>query len=339
MPFPLSMNTEEAKSLASGSVRHLADFYSSQTLTIVMQDAATQAGVLHALVQAIKIQDADIQKAVVRALGNLVCNHKKNQRAAEKAGAIQEVLKLTKSSDAVLQNDALKAIGDLVADHTVNQSAAASAGAIRQLIQLTNSGDAALQTAAVRALGKLVRNHLDNQCAASAAGATRCLIRIMELSKSGNPGFQQEAVDAFCNLLGKCYANQSAITEEQIGYVLNLALLQDKPYTEALESMVHMHYPNQCKLYKLCTSLPEPMPHQDEHGPVVKRDIAALLDDVLKNYGAEMFQKLDNWCNEAQASTAAPRMSDDVPSVDTACTLQTGPSCYAFAAARSFNRR
>jgi hypothetical protein len=321
------------------SVRRLADFYSSQRVTIVLQNAARKAGVLNALVQAIKIEDAGIQKAVVRALSVLVYNHKDNQSAAEKAGAMHQVLKLTKSSDVALQHDALKAIGDLVAGHTVNQSAAASAGAIRQLIEFTNSRDAALQTAAVTALGKLVHDHQDNQCAASAAGATSRLICIMEGSTSGNPDFQQEIVDAFCNLLRNCYANQSAITEKQIESVLNLALSQDRTYTKALESMVKMHFPNQCKLHKLYTSpLRRPIPHQEERGPVVKRDIAALLDDVLENCGAKMFQKLDDWCNAAQVSPAVPCMSDDTPSVNTDCTLQTGPSCYAFAAARSFNR-
>jgi hypothetical protein len=343
------MDLEQATSLVqqfyhNRSVRQLAEFYSSQTLNIGLRNVARDAGVLSALVQAVKIEDAALQKAVVRALGNLVCSHKVNQSAAVKAGAIHQVLQLTKSSDAALQKDALKTIGDLVAGHTVNQSVAASTGAIHQLIQLTKSSDTDIQSAAVTALGKLVRNHQDNQCAASAAGATGQLIRILELSKSGNPGFQQETVDAFCNLVGNCYANQSAITEEQIGSVLNLALSQDKTYTKALKSMVTMHFSNQCKLYKLYTSRQQKdidddddNDDEDEDGPVVERDIATLLDEVLENCGAKIFQKLDDWCHAAQISTGVPCMSDETPSVSTACTIQTGPLCYAFAVARSFN--
>lgn len=171
-----------APQLSAPAARALVDFCHKQECGDQWQDAGGRAGVVGALLQAVRIDDGDLQKNAVSALGNLVILHNGNQSAAAAAGAVPQMTHLLLSSDAALQKEALTAIEVLVAGHDGNQSAAAAAGVIAQVMQLAKSRDTFLQKHAVAVLGLLVSLHKDNQVAAGAACAVEYMCQILSTS-------------------------------------------------------------------------------------------------------------------------------------------------------------
>jgi hypothetical protein len=120
-------------------VRSLVAFCGEQKYGKEWSDAGGSAGVLEALVQAAKMDDAALQIEAVTALGILIFSHPENQSAAAAAGAIALILQFAKSSDAALQKKAVWAFGHHVSVHPENQSAAGAAGAVEQMCSLLST--------------------------------------------------------------------------------------------------------------------------------------------------------------------------------------------------------
>ena len=139
----------------------LAEFCSSQPQEKGWKDACGRAGVVAALVQAVKICSADLKQEDLIKLA----------RHADQFAALQEEVRM--ASNVIL------ALAGLVDSHHDNQSAAAAAGAIHHLMQLTKSCNMALKQKAVIAIKAVVHNHLDNQSAAGAAGVVECMCNLL----------------------------------------------------------------------------------------------------------------------------------------------------------------
>ena len=173
---------DSAPELSAPAALALVDFCFKQECGDEWQEVGGRAGVVGALVQAAHIDDGDLQKKAVSALGNLVILHSGNQTAAAAAGAVPQMMQFLLSFDAALQKEALTVLELLVAGHDGNQSAAAAAGMVAQVMQLAKSRDTALQKHAVAALGLLASVHRDNQVAAGAAGAVEHMCHLLSTS-------------------------------------------------------------------------------------------------------------------------------------------------------------
>jgi hypothetical protein len=190
----------------------LVEFCDRQPLGREWRDAGGRVGIVTAIVQAVKIGDANLQRNAVRALEDLMSDHFDNQSAAAAAGAIPLLIQLTTSSNNALLLlggciSAVSALGILVIDHHDNQSAAAAVEAIPHLLQLTKSSNAALQQESMHALGFLVENHCGNRSAAAAVGA---IPHLLQLTKSSNAHVQLKAVVTLGILVNNQHDNQSA---------------------------------------------------------------------------------------------------------------------------------
>lgn len=269
------------------------------------RDAAGKAGVVAALVQVLAIADTDkgLKTAAAAAFGWLILDHRDNQRLAADAGAMPQLLRLMSSElgDFELQQAVVTAFGRLVMNDHANQSDAAAAGAIPLLLKLMSTMQKSVSMMAiVTSFEHLVSSHYVNKSAAAAAGAIPQLLTIMK-----DPQLQ---VNAF----------------------------------QALKQLTGMHLPNQLELVKLSDSLKDFFSFVHNLLPCASK-LPLLLDKLRKTYKSPGKSRLNGlsefeaWCGGQGATSAGP-LSDEFQTVATNATQQTHGSCYAFAAARSFNR-
>ena len=147
------------------------------------------------------------------------------------------------------------------------------------------------------------------------------------MQSSSDDLLPRAAVETLGCIVCKHYRIQSAITQQQLDHVLNFVLSRDAA-CGPLRKIVGMHLPNQHMLHSflLKNGLPQAAPR-------LNKPLGNFFEEVLIAFG--QLPQLETWCDEA-ASAAS---SQEFATVSTSATLQVGDSCFAFAAARSFNRR
>ncbi len=230
----------------------------------------------------------------------------------------------------LLQRAAVEALGKLAASDNANQKGHqdAAAAAIPRLLRLMQSDNLLLQTEAVRTLGLLVTNHENNQRAAFEGGAISLLLQLMQPTGSCNDLLPCAAVETLGFIVYKCYCIQSAITQQQLDAVLNIVLSHNAA-CDSLRKIVGMHFPNQQALHSLLL-LKNRLPQATTRP---NKPLGNFFEEVLLAFG--QLPQLEIWCDEAANAASAQEFA----TVNTSATMQIGDSCFAFAAARSFNRR
>jgi hypothetical protein len=286
------------------------------------------------------IDKPDLQTHALRDILGLVLHQPANQSAAGAAGAVGVLLQLAQSSGdkPAVQIAALEALCGVVLNHPANQIAAGEAGALHDILQLVvrSGNNLRLQKAALVAVKVVVANIPANQSAAGAAGAVGVLLQLAQ-SSGDKPDVQIAALEAFSPVVLNHPANQIA-AGDALGHLLQLAQsssIAASAAAIALKNLVECSFSNQQACHKIiCSSHPRV--------PAALHSLAAQLQRTFEGSSLELslVRKLEIWCDEARGAGGCIGAADDVfSSVPTRSTRQIGDTCFAFAAARSFNRR
>ena len=197
----------------------LVEFCNRQPRGREWRDACGRVGFVTAIALAVNIGDAPLQRNAIRALGDLMLDHRDNQSAAAAVGAMPLLLQLTTSRNAALQQEAVRALGFFVEHHHDNQSDAGAARVVPHLVRLMKSSNTALQKEAVITLGCLVDDHINNKSAAAAEGVINHLLQLIwtkssksDLRKSVS-AVKLQAVGVLGQLVNNHRDNQSAAAE------------------------------------------------------------------------------------------------------------------------------
>ncbi len=193
-----------------------------------------------------------------------------------------------------------------------------------------------LQNAALVAVKVVVANVPANQTAAGAAGAVGALLQLAQ-SSGDKPHVQIAALEALCGVVLNHPANQIA-AGDALSYLLQLAQsgsIASSAAAIALKNLVDCSFFNQQAFHKIIRSA-------HHRVPVALYCLSAQLQRTFEGSFPEpgLVRKLELWCDEARGAGECRGVADDeFFSVPTQATRQIGDTCFAFAAARSFNRR
>ena len=182
---------------------------------------------------------------------------------------------------------------------------------------------------------------------ADSAGAVGALLQIAQ-SSGDKPHVQIAALEALCGVVLNHPANQVA-AGDALSYLLQLAQsgsVASSAASIALKNLVDCCFSNQQACHNIIRSAHHRL-------PVALHSLVAQLQRTFEGSFPELslVQKLDIWCSEARSAGECRGAGNDVfsfhstacddvfTSVPTRVTRQIGDTCFAFAAARSFNRR